>query len=129
MIYRIFSIFYLLFFIVVNFDPEALKMYGWQEWLCIGNSLIGLMGLVIYAFREKFLNKTFWQYYLFVYVIIDAAYIVWLGRPAAEKTGSKETEWLINALNIALDMPVVYALYQLQGKWNGLFTITQQPDK
>jgi hypothetical protein len=36
---------------------------------------------------------------------------------------------LINALNIALDMPVVYALYQLQGKWNGLFTITQQPDK
>ena len=132
MIYRIFSIVYLMFFIVVNFDPEALKIYGWQEWLCIVNSMAGLIGLIAYAFREKLLNKTFWQYFLFIYVIVDVVYMVWLGRPAAEKMGSKQTEWLINVLNIALDVPVVYALYRLQGKWNSLFettTVTKQPDK
>jgi hypothetical protein len=122
MLFKIFSILYLFLYLFTNFNPRFIKLLGWQEWLTIGNTLIGILGMISYAFKIKIFNKLFWQYFLFIFIGIEITYMVWLGKPLIEKANVKEMVWLNNAINIILELPIVYVLFRLQQKWESLYT-------
>ncbi len=125
MIFRIYVIFYILLYGFLAFNPEIIAQYGVWEWIDTGVMIIALGGMASYAFRLKLLSRKFWEYYVYLFVIFELTYMTWLQYPYLEKIDLKQYISVNNLINVVLMIPIVWALFMLQRRWNELFDGTE----
>ncbi len=118
--WRIFSAFYLAFFLAIELNPQLIPLLGAWEWLDFGISLIAIFGLICYAFGLKILAKVFWRYFLVSFILFEVIYMLWLQQPFLERANVKEFGCLNSLLNILWQLPVVYAMFRLQQRQDAL---------
>lgn len=80
---------------------------------------LAMVGLYAYAFQKQLLPRRFWQVYFWIYLLLDALYFIYAFLPAFL---SKYFLFLIiypdttiwdSMINTALDIPLLYALFQV----------------
>ncbi len=82
--------------------------------------LIAVVGVYSYVFRKKILNQLFWQYFLGIYILIDLVYLAYVAAPHASLLSSlsflevySNTTLADTLIDIAVDIPLIYAIYLL----------------
>ena len=121
MFFRVYTISYFLFYCYFSFNTKFIPHYSILDWVEIVVVTIALIGMIAYAFQTKLLTRTFWGYYRFVFIIFELIYMTWLQQPLLEKLDLQSYAASNNIMNIILFIPVVYALIQLERKWDILF--------
>ena len=121
MFIKIYTIFYILLYLIFTFSPEIIQHYGLWEWIDILVMSAALSGMVAYAFRIRILFCKFWEYYFYLFIIFELVYMTWLQLPLIRKLELEQFINANNALNAILLLPVGWAIYKLQQKWDTLF--------
>jgi hypothetical protein len=121
MFFRIYTIAYMLFYLYLSFNQEAVSRYGIWEWVEITVVVTAFAGMASYAFQTRLLTRRFWVYYRYIFIIFELVYMTWLQQPLLEKLEVEQYATSSNLINVILFAPVVYALVQLEKRWNKLF--------
>lgn len=116
MFLRIYSIIYLLMYLMMYVNTSIYGFFGWAEWVEFGISMISVVGLLSYAFKIKILFRSFWTWFLYIFIIFELVYMPWLQEPLLEKADMVELGQLDSLLNAILEFPAAYAIYKLQQK-------------
>jgi hypothetical protein len=126
-IFRIYTVLYILFYLHVTFNPETMVHYGFWEMIDIIVSFVSLAGMAAYTFRFRLLSRLFWEYFFYVFIIFEMVYMTWLQLPLLEELQLSEYAAAGNLFNAFMLVPVVYALFMLQQRWDLLFEAPQTP--
>ena len=121
MFFRIYTIFYLLLYFYITFSPSVLVHYGIWEWVDVLFMVTALAGMIAYAFQTKLLNRKFWEYYFYLFIIFELVYMTWLQMPLIEKLQLKSYTSINNLINAVMMLPIAVALFRLQQRWDVLF--------
>ena len=100
MFIRVSSIVYLLFYLYLAFSPEILPHYGIWEWIDVSVILTAITSMFAYSFRIKILNRQFWEYYFYLYIIFELVYMTWLQYPIVKKLNLESYVAANNFFNI-----------------------------
>ena len=126
MFFRIYTIFYLLLYLYITFSPIVLVHYGIWEWIDVIVMVTALTGMIAYAFQAKLLNRKFWEYYFYLFIIFELVYMTWLQVPLIEKLQLKKYMSINNLINAVMMLPIGVALFRLQQRWDVLFAESSQ---
>jgi len=118
MILRVYSVFYLLFYLVYTFSPKSIALNGMWEWVDVVFMLTALCGMLSYAFEFRVLNRRFWDYFFYLFIIYELSYMAWLQMPLLKKLDLADKAGLTNSVNILMMAPVAWALFSLVKRWN-----------
>lgn len=118
MLLRIYTVFYLLFYLVYTFSPKSIALNGTWEWVDIGFMLTALFGMFSYAFEFRVLQRRFWDYFFYLFVIYELVYMAWLEAPLLAKLDMSDKAAITNTVNILMMAPVAWALFKLPQRWN-----------
>ncbi|MBN1576678.1 MAG: hypothetical protein JW913_09015 [Chitinispirillaceae bacterium] len=121
MLFRIYTVFYLLLYLFVTFDPKAIVHYGVWEAIDIVVMLVSLAGMAAYTFQFRIINRRFWEYFFYLFIIFEMVYMTWLQFPLLEKLHLNDHVAASNLINTVMLLPIVYALFRLQQRWNTMF--------
>ena len=84
---------------------------------------LAVVGLYTYAFQKQLLPRRFWQYYFWIYLVLDVVFFGYVFLPASLSKYLSflmvypNTSVLDSFINTALDIPLLYALFRVsQGK-------------
>jgi hypothetical protein len=117
MFFRIYTVFYLLLYLFITFDPKIIIHFGAWEVVDIIVMLTSLAGMAAYSFRFRIINRTFWEYFFYLFIIFEMAYMTWLQLPLLEKLHLNEHVAASNLINAVMMLPIVYTLFRLQQRW------------
>ena len=120
-LFRFYTIVYLLLYLYVTFTPEMLKHYGIWEWVDIAVMAVALAGMTAFAFAVRLLVKRFWEYFFYLFIIYELLYMTWLQLPLLEKLNLTDQITVSNAINLFMMLPLAFALHRLQQQWDRLF--------
>lgn len=126
MLFRVYTISYFLFYLYFSFNTKIIPHYSVLDWVEIAVVATALIGMISYAFQMKLLTRAFWGYYRFIFIIFELIYMTWLQQPLLEKLELQAYAASNNVMNIILFIPVIYALIQLERKWDILFPEIKQ---
>ena len=124
MLFRIYTVFYILLYLSVTFSPKMLKLYGIWEFVDIAVMSVALTGMVAYTFVVKLLVKKFWEYFYYIFILYELVYMTWLQVPLLTKLNLVDQFAMSNLFNILMMVPVAFALYRLQQRWLTIFPST-----
>jgi hypothetical protein len=122
MFFRIYTVFYILFYSYMTFNPKNVVHYGVWEWVDIVMMIISLCGMAAYTFHVRILIRKFWDYYVYLFIIFELVYMTWLQFPLFEKLGLTDYIAINNLINILMMLPIVYALFRLPQRWETWFS-------
>ena len=121
---RIYTVFYILLYFYTTFSPDMLELYGMWEWVDMAVMAVALTGMTAYAFGARILTRRFWEYYFYLFIIYEQIYMAWLQMPLLEKLHLSEQVLLSNTVNLLMMLPLAFALFRLQQRWDRLFPET-----
>lgn len=74
-----------------------------------------------FAFRKKIFTPLFWQYFAWIYALLDGIYLVYISAPSAPLLSwlsflqvYPEQTFGEALLGVTVDLPLIYALFQLR---------------
>jgi|GEM_PF-6199828 len=118
MVLRVYTVFYLLLYLFVTFNPANMALYGVWEFVDIIIMITSIVGMAAYAFEFRVASHRFWEYFFYLYIIFEAVYMSWLQGPLLEKMEMAEHASQSNMINAVMMAPAVYALYRLRQSWS-----------
>lgn len=121
MLFRVYTIAYMLFYLYLSFNEEMVSHYSIWEWIEIVMVVTAFSGMISYAFQTRLLTRRFWEYCQYVFIIFELVYMTWLQQPLLEKLELEQYATSSNLINVILFAPIIYALVQLTKKWDELF--------
>jgi hypothetical protein len=121
MLFRIYTVFYILLYLFLTFSPDMLKLYGIWEFVDMAVMFTALAGMVAYGFIIKLLAKKFWEYFFYLFIIYELVYMAWLQLPLLEKLDLLDRVAMSNLVNLLMMLPVAFALFRLQQQWEERF--------
>lgn len=81
---------------------------------------IAVAGMYSFAFQKKLLTQVFWQYFMWIYGLLDLIYLIYAAAPRAPIISSLSflqiypNQGFIDVLiGVAIDIPLLYAMYHL----------------
>lgn len=124
MIFRVYSIVYLLLYLYLTANSAYLTTSGVWEWIDIAIMVTAITGMMSYAFFFRVLFRKFWEYFFYIFIIYEFVYMSWLQIPFIMKMGLMEQRMLTNLINVGLMIPLAWSIHNLQKQWeNALFFI------
>lgn len=124
MFLKIYTVFYIAVYLVLVLNPAVIKHYGIWEAIDSAVMATALTGMVAYTFKVRVFIRKFWEYYLYVFVIFELVYMTWLQMPLLEKLGVRSEATINDLFNVCMMLPLAYALFRLQQRWDALFRET-----
>lgn len=81
---------------------------------------IAVVGMYGFAFHKKLATQLFWQYFTWIYALLDLVYLVYAAAPTAPVLSNlsflqiyPNQTFLEILLGVGIDIPLVYAMYRL----------------
>ncbi len=125
-LFRVYTAVYILLYLFVTFSPEMLKLYGIWEMVDIFVMGTALTGMVASTFGIRILEKRFWEYFFYLFIIYEFLYMSWLQLPLLEKLHLTDQMAMSNMVNVFMMLPVGFSLFRLQQRWDFLFVKTDE---
>ncbi len=117
MFFRIYTVFYILLYLFITFDPKMIIHYGIWEITDMVFMATSLVGMAAYSFQFRIINRRFWEYFFFLFIIFEMLYMTWLQLPLLDKLKIKDHVGISNIINVLLMLPIGYTLFLLPRRW------------